>query len=87
MGTSCRFLAKYRRLLDRRHFKAIRRGQFNMTIDTGLVTGLKFLAEILKVPRYVITEYLLQVGVYHIYQALQDPEKRGELEKYFVDVN
>ena len=58
-----------------------------MTIDAGLVLGVKFLAEILKVPRYVITEHLLQVGSYHIYQALQDPEKREELEKHLVEVH
>ena len=59
-------ITKYRQLLDRRHVKAIRRRQFNMTIDAQLVLGVKFLALILKVPRYVITEHLLQVGSYHI---------------------
>ena len=58
-----------------------------MTIDAELVQGVKFLAEILKVPRYVITEHLLQVGSYHILQALNDPEKRQELEKHLVDVH
>ena len=87
MDTLCRFLIKYRQLLDRKNVKAIRCRQFNMTIYAGLVIGVKFLAEILKVPRYVITEYLLQVGFYHVYQALQDPEKRGELEKYLAEVH
>ena len=58
-----------------------------MTIDVGLAQGVKFLALILKLPRYVITEHLLQVGVYHIYQALQDPEKRQELEKHLIEVH
>jgi hypothetical protein len=58
-----------------------------MTIDAGLVEGVKFLATILKVPRYVITEHILQVGVYHVYQALQDPEKRQELEKHLIEVH
>jgi hypothetical protein len=47
-----------------------------MTIDTGLVDGVKLLVAILEVPRYVITEHMLQVGFYHIYQALRDPQKR-----------
>ena len=81
------FRTKYRRLLDRRHVKAIRRRQFNMTIDAELVPGVKFLAMILKVPRYVITEHLLQVGSYHILQALEDPEKRQELEKHLIEVH
>jgi ABC-type sulfate transport system permease subunit len=80
-------ITKYRQLLDRRHAKAIRRRQFNMTIDAGLVLGVKFLAIILKVPLYVITEHLLQVGSYHIVQALEDPEKRQELEKHLIEVH
>jgi len=82
-----RFITKYRRLLDRRHVKAIRRRQFNMTIDAELVLGVKLLAIILKVPRYVIVEHLLQVGSYHIAQALEDPEKRQELEKHLIEVH
>jgi len=58
-----------------------------MTIDAELVRGVKFLAIILKVPRYVIVEHLLQVGSYHILQALEDPEKREELEKHLVEVH
>ena len=81
------FITKYRQLLDRRHVKAIRRRQFNMTIDAQLVLAVKFLAIILKVPRYVIVEHLLQVGSYHILQALEDPEKRQELEKHLVEVH
>jgi len=58
-----------------------------MTIDTELVLGVKFLAMILKVPRYVIVEHLIQVGSYHILQALEDPAKRQELEKHLVEVH
>ena len=85
MSILSRFLTKYRQLLDRRHVKAIKRRQFNVTIDAGLVDGVKLLAMILKVPRYVITEHLLQVGTYHIYQALQDREKRQQLEQHLID--
>ena len=81
------FRTKYRQLLDRRHVKAIRRKQFNMAIDAELVLGVKLLAAILKVPRYVIVEHLLQVGSYHIVQALENPEKREELEKHLVEVH
>ena len=58
-----------------------------MTIDAQLVLGVKLLAAVLKVPRYVITEHLLQVGSYHIVQALEDPEKRQELEKHLIEVH
>ena len=82
-----RFITKYRQLLDRRHAKTIRRRQFNMTIDAELALGVKFLAMILKVPRYVITEHLLQVGCYYTLHALKDPEKQQELEKHLVEVH
>ena len=81
------FRTKYRQLLDHRHVKAIRRRQFNMTIDAQLILAVKFLAIILKVPRYVIVEHLIQVGSYHIAQALEDPEKRQELEKHLIEVH
>jgi len=58
-----------------------------MTVDAQLVLAVKFLTAILKVPRYVITEHLLQVGSYHILQALEDLEKREELEKHLIDVH
>ena len=80
-------IAEYRQLLDRRHVKAIRRRQFNMTIDVELVRGVKFLAAILKVPCYVVIEHMLQVGCYHILQALEDPEKRQALGKHLVEVH
>jgi len=81
------FITKYRQLLDRKQVKTIKRKQFNMTIDAGLVDGVKLLAMILKVPRYVITEHLLQVGSYHIYHALENPEKREELERHLIEVH
>ena len=81
------FMTKYRQLLDRKHVKAIRRRQFNMTIDAELVRSVKFLAAILRVPRYVITEHLLQVGSYYIWQASEDPRNREELEKHLKDVH
>jgi hypothetical protein len=85
MGILSRFLTKYHQLLDRRQAKTTKRRQFNMTVDAGLVDGVKLLAMILKVPRYVITEHLLQVGTYHMYQALQDREKRQQLEQHLID--
>ena len=80
-------ITKYRQLVDRKHTKAIKRRQFNMTIDAELVRSVKLLGAIIKVPCYVVTEHMLQVGSYHILQALEDPEKRQELEKHLIDVH
>ena len=87
MGILRRLLTKYRQLLDRRQVKVIKRRQFNTTIDEGLVDGVKLLAIVLEVPRYVVVEHLLQVGTYHIYRAMQDSEKRQELQKHLVGVH
>ena len=81
------FTTKYRQLLDRKHVKAIKRRQFNMTIDVKLVRSVKLLAAILKVPCYVLTEHMLQVGCYYILQALNDSEKRQELKKHLIEVH
>ena len=81
------FITKYHRLTDRRHVKTIRHKQFNMTIDVELARRVKILAAILKVPCYVITEHILQVGSYYIWQALKDPRNREELEKHLVEVH
>jgi len=79
--------ARYRRSIDKKHEKAIRRRQFNMMVDERIALGVKALAAILEVPRYVITEHMLQVGSYHILQALEDPEKREELEKHLIQMH
>jgi hypothetical protein len=52
-----------------------------------MVLVVEFLAAILEVPRNAATEHLLQVGSYHIAQALEDPKKRKELEKHLIDVH
>lgn len=79
--------AKYRRSIEKKHAKAIKRRQFNMTIDERIVLGVKALAAILEVPRYVITEHLLQVGTYHILTAIRDEDKRRKLEEHLVEVH
>ena len=76
--------AKYRRSIESKHKKAIKRRQFNMTVDERIVLGVKALAAILEVPRYVITEHLLQVGTYHILTTIKDEDKRRQLEEHLV---
>lgn len=79
--------AKYRRSIESKRAKAIKRRQFNMTVDERIVLGIKALAAILEVPRYVITEHLLQVGTYHILTAIRDEDKRRKLREHLVKVH
>ena len=55
-----------------------------MTIAEEMITCVKLLAANFEVPRYVITEHVLQVGSYHILQASKDPQKRQRLEEHLV---
>lgn len=87
MGILRDFIIKYRQLLDRNHAKAVKRRQFNMTINAELVRSVKLLAATLKVPCYVITEHMLQVGCYYILHALKDTGKRQELKEHLGDVH
>ena len=56
-----------------------------MMVSTMLV--VKLLAEVLGVPRYVVTEHALQLGCYHMYAASRDPEKRQELQRHLIEVH
>jgi uncharacterized membrane-anchored protein YjiN (DUF445 family) len=82
-----RLKARYNHRADRKYTKVIRRRQFNMTIAEEMITCVKLLAAIYKVPGYVITEHLLQVGSYHILQVSNDPQKRQKLEEHLVKVH
>lgn len=76
--------AKYRRSIEKKREKAIKRRQFNMTVAEETILGVRLLAAVLKVPKYVITEHLLQVGTYHILMAIRDEDKRRELEEHLI---
>jgi len=58
-----------------------------MTIDADLVLVVKLLAQVLELPKYVITEHALQLGCYQIYAASKDPEKRRELQEHLIKVH
>jgi len=87
MGLLSRLKAKYRHTIEKKYVKSITRRQFNLTISEDIIFGVKFLAAILHVPRYVITEHLLQVGSYHILSAIKDEDERRKLEEHLVKVH
>ena len=49
-----------------------------------IIEAVKLLAIALEVPRYVITEHLLQVGAYHVLKAIKDREHRQKLQEHLV---
>jgi hypothetical protein len=79
--------AKYHRSIERKCIRAVKTKQFNLTMSEDIVLGVKFLAAVLEVPRYVIAEHLLQVGSYHVMKAIRDSGKRQELVEHLVKVH
>ena len=87
MDVISRFKAKYHHTVERKYIKTIKRKQFNLTIAEEIIVGVKLIAAILKVPKYVACEHILQVGSYHLLKALNDPEEREKLKKHLVEVH
>ncbi len=76
--------AKYHHIIEKKYIKTVKRKQFNLTIAEEVILSVKLLATILQVPRYVITEHLLQVGTYYILTAIKDKDKRRTLQEHLV---
>jgi hypothetical protein len=72
------------RLIGRIFNKTVKRKQFNVTIDEGIIEVVHYFAEILEVPKYTICEHLLQVGYYHLMDILGDPEGRESLQEHLI---
>jgi hypothetical protein len=49
-----------------------------------IILGVKLIVIILGVPKYVACEHILEVGSYHILEAINDPDKRERLKRHLV---
>lgn len=77
--------ARHRYRLKKKNLEAINRKQFNMTINARMVDGIKYLASKFGVPRYAITEHLIQVGTYHVVRASEDLDKDNLLKAHLIN--
>ena len=77
--------AKYMGQMRKRNLKLMNRQQFNTTISVNLVLIIRLLAEELKLPRYVVTEHLIQVGAYHVIKASEDLDKDNLLQEHLKE--
>jgi len=82
-----RLKAKYRHKIEKKYAKAINRKQLNFNCSEDIILGVKFMAAILEVPRYVIAEHLLQVGSYHLIGVIKDRQRREKLAEHLVKVH
>ncbi|MFC1971413.1 hypothetical protein ACFLV0_05775 [Chloroflexota bacterium] len=87
MGIFDRLRAQYHHIVEKKYIKAVKRKQFNLTIDEGVILGVKAIAVVLEVPQYVACEHILQVGSYHLLEDLRDPKRREELKEHLVEVH
>ena len=82
MGFLRRFKAKYHHKVERKYLGLPKRRQFNLTIDEEIIEAVKLLAIALEVPRYVITEHLLQLGAYFVLKAIKNDDYRQKLQEH-----
>jgi hypothetical protein len=82
-----RLKTKYRHKAEKKYVKSIKRRQLNFNCSQKLVTGVSLIAARLEVPLYCLLEHLLQVGAYHVAQAMQDQDKREKLMEHLVKVH
>ena len=82
-----RLKAQYRHKIERKYAKVIKRKQFNVTCSQDIILEVKLIAAALQVPYYVIAEHLLQVGSYHVLMAMEDAERKQQLQEHLVKVH
>lgn len=61
------------------------RVQFNMTINPELKRAIQNLAKTFRVPKFAVTEHVLQTGLYYILKAIKDDKIRLALEKHLIN--
>ena len=84
MGFLDSIKAKYHHRVEKKYLRLTKRMQFNLTIDENIIETVKLLAIVLEVPRYVITEHLLEVGAYFVLKAIKDNDNRQKLQEHLV---
>ncbi|MFC1998135.1 hypothetical protein ACFLVR_00640 [Chloroflexota bacterium] len=87
MGIINRLTTTYHRLIGSKYNKAVKRKQFNLTMNEDIIEAVRFIAAMLEVPLYVACEHLLQVGSYHLLEDFNDPESRESLKEHLVNVH
>ena len=87
MGITDKLTTAYNRLIGRKYNKTVKRKQFNLTMDEGIILRAKLIAAILKVPKYMAREHILQLGIYHLLQDLNEAEKREKLKEHMVKLH
>lgn len=76
---------KHEKQKDRQLQMFLKRKQLNMTISPRIIQPVKKLAAEFAVPRYAITEHLLQIGAFYVSRAMNNRKKREFLREHLID--
>ena len=79
-----KIIRRYRKKLEKRLSRQIRRQQFNFQCDECLIDTLRGLAAHLEVPIYPLTEHTLQLGLLEITTVIQDDTLRERLCRHLL---
>ena len=67
--------------------KKIPRCQCNLTIAYDVILGVKFLADVLKVPQYIVCEHIIELGSDLLLKSAKTPEQQQKLREHLVNVH
>lgn len=70
--------------VGKQYIDQAKRVQFNLTINLGLASTVKFLAKQFRVPAYCLTEHMLQIAGVGLAEALKDPVKKEIIEQHLI---
>jgi len=83
-----RLKARYLHPVERKYVKTIARRQLNFACNENLVLAITGLSRLLKVPKYVIAEHALQVGLQETFEdVIQGAEQRETLTEHLVKIH
>jgi len=61
--------------------------QLNMTVNTKIIQKVRKLAAEFAVPRYAITEHLLETGYFYVSKILKNRKKREVIREHLIDMH
>jgi hypothetical protein len=65
----------------------IPRYQYNLMMSYDAILTIKLLANVLKVPQYVICEHIIELGSNLLLESTETPEQQQKLKEHLVNVH
>ena len=81
-----RFKKAYKALIGADN-KKIPRCQYNLTMAYDVILGVKLLADVLKVPQYIVCEHIIELGSDLLLKSVKSSEQQQKLREHLVNVH